>query len=423
MDAPERLNVLLSRARDGLILIGNSDTFLHSRKGGPLWRRFFTLVNDARYRYNGFPAKCERHPWRVVLLKRASDFDDLCPDGGCTEPCGFTRACGHVCPLRCHPHRPSASLDPHDASQCGQPMNAMCPADQHRITWKCGRPAYCAICAEEAKRLEEIALQALEQQRKHEAAEAEHRRRMAELEAKLQAEKAAEEERKRQEERRKQEEELRSQMEEERKRREEELKSKREEEQKRREEVARQRVEKRKQNAKKRRQDAKKRKRERQAELRRQEEETRTREEQTEQPQEVMVRAGASAEKESKLQEEQCNEEMAPETRGEEEQKTQVGKKRKWQEENKRKQEERKKRRVENKKQEEIKEREEIKKQEEIKKREEKKKKQKEKKRKRKQNEKQRRQTEVAGLQAVRKKNARRRRGRRSNISLLAACV
>ena len=86
MDAPERLNVLLSRARDGLILIGNSDTFVHSRKGGALWKRFFTLLNDAQYVYNGFPVKCEKHPKRVVLLKRASDFDYLCPDGGCTEP-------------------------------------------------------------------------------------------------------------------------------------------------------------------------------------------------------------------------------------------------------------------------------------------------------------------------------------------------
>ncbi|KAF8552897.1 hypothetical protein OG21DRAFT_1415208 [Imleria badia] len=86
MDSPERLNVLLSRARDGLILIGNSQTFLNSKKGGALWRQFFTLLDNAQYVYQGFPVKCERHPERVVLLKRASDFDNLCPDGGCTEP-------------------------------------------------------------------------------------------------------------------------------------------------------------------------------------------------------------------------------------------------------------------------------------------------------------------------------------------------
>lgn len=86
MDSPERLNVLLSRARDGLILIGNSQTFLHSRKGGALWKRFFTLLEKGQYVYQGFPVKCERHPEHAVLLKRASDFDNLCPDGGCTEP-------------------------------------------------------------------------------------------------------------------------------------------------------------------------------------------------------------------------------------------------------------------------------------------------------------------------------------------------
>lgn len=85
MDSPERLNVLLSRARDGLILIGNSQTFLHSKKGGALWKRFFTLLEDGQYVYQGFPVKCESHPERTVLLKQAKDFDNHCPDGGCTE--------------------------------------------------------------------------------------------------------------------------------------------------------------------------------------------------------------------------------------------------------------------------------------------------------------------------------------------------
>lgn len=86
MDSPERLNVLLSRARDGLILIGNSHTFLHSRKGSALWKRFFTLLEKGQYVYQGFPVKCERHPNRAALLKNASDFDEYCPDGGCTQP-------------------------------------------------------------------------------------------------------------------------------------------------------------------------------------------------------------------------------------------------------------------------------------------------------------------------------------------------
>ena len=86
MDSPERLNVLLSRARNGFILIGNSQTFLQSKKGGALWGQFFNLLKTGQYIYQGFPVKCERHPKHTVLLKRASDFDDHCPDGGCTDP-------------------------------------------------------------------------------------------------------------------------------------------------------------------------------------------------------------------------------------------------------------------------------------------------------------------------------------------------
>ena len=85
MDSPERLNVLLSRARNGFILIGNSQTFLHTKKGGALWRRLFNLFEKGPYIYRGFPVKCERHPGHIVLLKRATDFDNHCPDGGCTE--------------------------------------------------------------------------------------------------------------------------------------------------------------------------------------------------------------------------------------------------------------------------------------------------------------------------------------------------
>lgn len=86
MAAPERLNVLLSRARNALIMIGNAETFLKARKGGELWARFFELLRDGQNIYDGFPVRCERHPDRTTDLKRATDFDDECPDGGCKEP-------------------------------------------------------------------------------------------------------------------------------------------------------------------------------------------------------------------------------------------------------------------------------------------------------------------------------------------------
>ena len=83
MKSPERLNVLLSRARNGLILIGNMNTF---QGKSPLWSHLFDTLKQAGHIYEGFPVKCERHPARKVILRYANDFDIKCPDGGCREP-------------------------------------------------------------------------------------------------------------------------------------------------------------------------------------------------------------------------------------------------------------------------------------------------------------------------------------------------
>jgi AAA domain len=86
MAAPERLNVLLSRARDGLIMIGNSETFINARKGKEVWRKLFDHLKQNDHVFEGFPVKCEKHPDRFGLLSSAEDFETHCPDGGCNEP-------------------------------------------------------------------------------------------------------------------------------------------------------------------------------------------------------------------------------------------------------------------------------------------------------------------------------------------------
>lgn len=85
MSSPERLNVLLSRARNALILIGNATTFLDARKGKELWGKFIALLKGGSHIYDGFPVKCERHQDRTFVLRCPKDFDQ-CPDGGCNEP-------------------------------------------------------------------------------------------------------------------------------------------------------------------------------------------------------------------------------------------------------------------------------------------------------------------------------------------------
>ncbi len=86
MFAPERLNVLLSRAKNALIMIGNSDTFTNSKKGNKLWQKLFDLLKGQKHIYDGLPVKCEQHPDRTALLSTELQFETLCPDGGCSEP-------------------------------------------------------------------------------------------------------------------------------------------------------------------------------------------------------------------------------------------------------------------------------------------------------------------------------------------------
>ncbi|KAI9764249.1 MAG: hypothetical protein M1839_005972 [Geoglossum umbratile] len=86
MAAPQRLNVLLSRARNALIMIGNVETFKSSRKGKESWVPFLDYLSSKGGLYDGFPVKCERHPDKTALLRQIEDFDMECPDGGCSVP-------------------------------------------------------------------------------------------------------------------------------------------------------------------------------------------------------------------------------------------------------------------------------------------------------------------------------------------------
>jgi AAA domain len=86
MASPERLNVLLSRARNSVIMIGNTETFLNARNGKDIWIKFFNLLKLGGQIYDGFPVRCERHKDRMSILRQPGDFDETCPDGGCMEP-------------------------------------------------------------------------------------------------------------------------------------------------------------------------------------------------------------------------------------------------------------------------------------------------------------------------------------------------
>lgn len=98
------MNVLLSRARYGMFLVGDSSTLLRSKKGRDVWEPILEQLSLAGRVMKGLPTTCQLHPNDAPIpLSCPSDFRKFRPNGGCSRPCESRLPCGHACPLKCHP--------------------------------------------------------------------------------------------------------------------------------------------------------------------------------------------------------------------------------------------------------------------------------------------------------------------------------
>jgi hypothetical protein len=137
-----RVNVMLSRAKHGMIVLGSAETIKGSRRA-----KLVNAVVDQLTRTERIgprlPLRCELHGASFLV----GQPDEVPIDGGCTLPCGDRKACGHVCRRLCHPddraHRiPTCReqcmrLAPcghacvrlcEEACECGELVDATCSA-------------------------------------------------------------------------------------------------------------------------------------------------------------------------------------------------------------------------------------------------------------------------------------------------------
>ncbi|KIY50066.1 P-loop containing nucleoside triphosphate hydrolase protein [Fistulina hepatica ATCC 64428] len=180
MAARERATVLFSRARLGQIIIGNSETFLKSRQGGEVWTTIMDSLKAAGHLYDGLPVRCERHQDRRALLSKPNDFDSLCPDGGCSEPCGAILNCGvHPCPSKCH------QLSDHSKMECQAIVSFQCPQG-HPQSRRCHMaPSTCRKCEIAAKKAEEARQREFERQQQLAAEQAEHDKKLKDIDEQI----------------------------------------------------------------------------------------------------------------------------------------------------------------------------------------------------------------------------------------------
>lgn len=162
-----RVCVALSRAREGLYVIGNFDMM---RKKNVLWETICSTVEQREQIGNELCLVCPNHPDGAVnMVQKAEDFARS-PYGGCLRPCGGTfRKCGHKCKLVCHarPHEdiccpsvceapreigcthpcpqpcgqvclPCAVIVPKERSSCGHTLNVKCSEDVEDVP--CRKP-------------------------------------------------------------------------------------------------------------------------------------------------------------------------------------------------------------------------------------------------------------------------------------------
>ncbi|KAK6500438.1 hypothetical protein TWF481_010782 [Arthrobotrys musiformis] len=129
-----RINVLLSRAKWGMFIIGDANT----AGSVPMWSNVINQMNLNDCLGNALELQCDRHKDTQILASSKEDFITYAPEGGCSVRCEWRLKCGHACLSKCH----SATL--HEISSCPEPCPKELVGCEHECVGKCGQP--CPPC-------------------------------------------------------------------------------------------------------------------------------------------------------------------------------------------------------------------------------------------------------------------------------------
>ncbi|KAI9730359.1 MAG: hypothetical protein M1834_005869 [Cirrosporium novae-zelandiae] len=122
-----RINVLLSRAKHGMYIIGNSRTSSHVA----MWADVLAILKQSGNIGGSFELQCPRHLDKLIEVSTPDDFQRLSPEGGCDERCTKRLKCGHACVNKCHSevlHSAVKCLEPCPRPRigCEHPCNRVC---------------------------------------------------------------------------------------------------------------------------------------------------------------------------------------------------------------------------------------------------------------------------------------------------------
>ena len=152
-----RINVLLSRARHGMYIIGNS----HTATSVQMWADVVRILEEQGNIGETLALCCPRHQDKVIQVRTPDDFTLYSPEGGCNKKCGLRLQCGHACVNQCHsgplheavvclercPRLKQGCTHPCQKS-CGEPCDHKCKHQMPSITLPCGHPSGTIYCYE-----------------------------------------------------------------------------------------------------------------------------------------------------------------------------------------------------------------------------------------------------------------------------------
>jgi hypothetical protein len=125
-----RINVLLSRAKHGMYILGNSATYAHV----PMWSDVIGMLKADHNLGTKLPLQCPRHKGKAIEIGSLDDFVRLSPEAGCDAQCLQRLSCGHTCTSRCH------SMVLHTAVKCLESCPRSKPFCDHPCPNPCDDP-------------------------------------------------------------------------------------------------------------------------------------------------------------------------------------------------------------------------------------------------------------------------------------------
>ncbi|PYI09577.1 P-loop containing nucleoside triphosphate hydrolase protein [Aspergillus sclerotiicarbonarius CBS 121057] len=139
-----RINVLLSRAKHGMYIIGNSATSCDVA----MWRQVVDILQSNGNFGTHLDLQCPRHPESPIAVSEPDHFMQYSPEGGCNQRCVNRLQCGHACKQKCH----STLL--HDAVYCQEPCPRPLKGCDHGCPKLCGDkcPKKCQVNVVDANR-------------------------------------------------------------------------------------------------------------------------------------------------------------------------------------------------------------------------------------------------------------------------------